>query len=225
MSINKKSLLFLIYPLSLMSYELSFHKTFGKTLVPNILSTNISISIEGNEESDISNRLNIFNETIIDIDNVKKSLGNFNIRPNYRYNSSSPKIIGYIGKLSYHIESKSTKNISDFINTITKLKENRDTSILVNGLSWKVKTSTYNKNIDSLRLESIKWIGAHSLFLSKQLNINCEIKKITINKSHPYSNYSRSNYSPMTLKSTSVPIPEVNEKKITLNTNFLLECK
>ncbi len=226
MYINKKSFLIFILPFSLFSYDLSFHKTFEKNLIPDILSSNISITIESKDESDISNRLNIFNETISDIDNVKKSLGNLNIRPNYRYNSNSPKIIGYIGKLSYHVESKSTKNISDFINIITKLKENRDTSILINGLSWKVQTKTYNKNIDSLRLKSIKWIEKHSLFLSKQLHINCEVKKITINEPRPFSNYYRSNNSPiaMSLKSSSVPIPQVNEQKITLNTSFLLEC-
>ncbi len=227
MRINKTSLLFFIFPFSLMAYELSFHKTFNKILLPDILSTNISITIEGEEENDISNRLNVFNETIIDIDTVKKSLGNFNIRPNYRYTNSSPKIIGYIGKLSYHIESKSTKNISDFINTITKLKENTDTSVLVNGLSWKVKTNTYNKSIDYLRLESIKWIGKYSLYLSKQLHINCKVKKIDINETRPFSNYSRNNYSALSVKSKSfsVPIPQVNEQKINLNTNFILECK
>ena len=159
-----------IIPMSLFAFDVEFNKTFSKELMADTLSTNVTIRIEASKEKDISKRLTKYNEEIKDNDEVERKLGNFTIRPSYKYSSNNtPKIVGYIGELRYTINSEDAKSVNDFISNINKLKNSRDTSISVSNLSWKVKDSTYTVALDILRLQAIDWAQNYANNLSKDL--------------------------------------------------------
>lgn len=217
----------MLLPMSLFAFEVEFNKKFTKELMADTLSTQLIIRIDSKVEKDISKRLTKFNEEIKDNDEVEKKLGNFTIRPSYKYNSTnSPKIIGYIGELRYTINSTDAKTINKFISDINNLKESRDTSITVSGLSWKVKDSTYNIALDILRLEAIYWGQTYASNLSKDLNKRCMIQNIKIN-SHSNIRPMRTNYALERMSSSkqSIPVPEIDRQKISINPMYVLECK
>ena len=217
----------LLLPVTLFSFEVEFNKQFSKELMADTLSANLIIRIDSSKEKDISKRLTKFNEEIKDYDEVEKKLGNFTIRPNYKYSSTNtPKITGYIGELRYVIHSTNAKSINELITNINELKEKRDTSISVSGLSWKVKDSTYNVALDILRLEAISWAQVYSSNLSKDLQKRCSVKNIRIN-SHRNIRPMRANFSAeaMSLKKQSIPVPQSNRQKISINPTYILECK
>lgn len=207
------------------AYEINFSKKFSKTLMPDILSAGLTIRIQGDNEEDISSKLEVFNEKIKANSQVAKKLGTFNIHPNFKYSSNnSPKIIDYIGQLKYTIESRNAKDINNFITSINSVKRSRKTSISVSGLSWKVKEDSYNVALDVLRLEAIYWIESHAKNLSKDLNKKCEVKNINIssyNNPRAYSS-ARMMSSPM---SKSIPVPQANNQSISINPSYKVECK
>lgn len=222
-----KSLLALALPMSLMSFEVDFNKKFTKELMADTLSTVIIIRIESGQEKDISTRLTKFNEHIKKNKQVEKKLGSFTIRPSYKYSSThTPKIVGYIGELRYTINSTKAKKINNFISEINELKEERDTSITVSNLSWKVKDDTYNVALDILRLEAITWAEVYAKNLSNDINKKCAVKNIHVN-SHRNSMPMRSNYAMEAMASakSSVPVPQANRQKISINSSYKLECK
>jgi uncharacterized protein YggE len=221
----KKLTLFLL-PLSLVAFEVNFNKEFSKELMPDTLSTDLIVRIDSDNEKDISNRLAFFNEKIKLNKEVEKKLGNYTIRPNYKYSSNNtPKITGYIGELRYKINSVKAKSINQFISSVNELKESRDTSITVSGLSWKVKNSTYNVALDILRLEAINWAQTYAKNLSEDLHKKCTVKHVNIN-TYNRPRYARTEmaYDSMA-KNASVPVPQANHQKISINPNYKLECK
>ncbi len=165
----KKSLLLTVLPLSLFSYEINFNKTFDKKLQPDILSSNIKIRIESNNESLISAKLEKFNEYIKNAKYVNKNLGVFHIKPSYKYVSNTPKVDGYLGEINYTVNSAEPKNINRFLNGLIKLKEHRDTSIVISNLMWEVKESSSIIALDFMRFEEIDWLENYTKILSKYL--------------------------------------------------------
>lgn len=226
-SIIKKSAITLLLPLSLYSFEVDFNKKFTKELMADTLSTNISIRIESDKEQDISTRLNRFNEEIKDFDDVDKKLGSFTIRPSYKYSSThTPKIIGYIGELRYTINSDNAKSIDEFITSLNKLKKQRDTSISVANLSWKVKDSTYNVALDILRLEAISWGQVYAQNLSNDIKKRCSLKNITINGyQNPRPFRTQMEVESMSMSKSTVPVPQNNRQNIIVTPNYKMECK
>lgn len=221
----KKLGLFLL-PLSLVAFEVNFNKEFSKELMPDTLSTHITIRIDSDNEQKISSRLANFNEKIKLSKEVEKKLGSYTVRPNYKYSSNNtPKITGYIGELRYKINAQKAKNINKFVGLVNDLKESRDTSITVSGLSWKVKRSTYNVALDILRLEAINWAQTYAKNLSEDLNTTCTVKNININSlSQP--RYARAQMSMDRMsKVSNVPVPQANYEKISINPTYTLECK
>jgi uncharacterized protein YggE len=183
--------------------------------------------IEDNKEKDVIERLEVFNDTIKKYKKVEKQLGNFNVRPQYQRTSNSPKIYGYKGTLNYKIEANDALNMGEFITLITSLKNNRDTSVSLNNLSWRVKEDSYNVILDLLRLESIVWAEDYAKTLSSDLKKECKVKSINL-----MNNYLRSYMEPMatlkldsSLQKENVPVPEVSQQKISMTSNYLLECK
>lgn len=209
------------------AYDINFSKSFSKKLMPDILSTNLSIRIEGDNEKDISNKLEVFNKEIKKNKVLYKKLGSYNIRPNFKYSSNnSPKITGYIGEIKYKIEATHSKDFNKFITSLNSLKQSRSTSIIITGLSWKVKEDTYNVALDILRLESIYWIETYASNLSTDLNKECEVKNINIssyNKAIAYNSVSRLRTDAR--MSDNVPIPQANNQQISIKPNYKVECK
>ncbi len=209
------------------AYDINFSKNFSKKLMPDILSTNLSIRIEGKNEQEISNKLAIFNKEIKENKVLDKKLGSYNVRPNFKYSSNnSPKITGYVGELRYKIESNNAKDINTFITSINTLKKSRSTSISVSGLSWKVKDDTYNVALDILRLESIYWIETYVNNLSKDLNKKCEVKNINISAFNRPVSYAMSrNFQGSEMISDSIPVPQANNQKISIHPIYKVDCK
>ena len=223
----KKTALFLL-PISLFAFDINFSKSFTKELMPDTLSTNITIRIESKNEQEVSNRLSLFNKEIKRNKAVEKKLGNYNIRPNFKYSSNNtPKIINYIGELRYKVNSDKAKKINQFILNLNALKSSRDTSILVSGLSWKVKEETRNIAYDILRLEAISWSETYAKNLSKDLDKKCNVKSISIGGStHPIAyRAARSEMLVNSISKASIPVPEANNQKISIHPNYVLECK
>lgn len=215
----KKSILLFI-PAFLFSYDVEFTKTFSKDLIPDILSTNFSVSIEDDKEKKVLTRLEKFNDAIKKYDKVEKKLGRFNISPVYQHSSHTPVIKGYRGTISYHIKSIDGIFIADFVEKITDLKDNRDTSVSLSDLSWKVKESTYDVTMDILRLEAINWAENYTKILSKDINKDCMLKSINFS-----NNGFIQNNQIVALRSAEMIMPEKSEESIKLTANYKMECK
>jgi hypothetical protein len=218
-------LLFLI-PVFAFSFEVEFNKKFSHELAHDTLTTNLVITITDDTEILVSERLEVFNNKIKSYNEIERKLENFNIRPKYRYSSNAPKVIGYLGELRYKVNSSKARYIDEFISEITKLKENRDTTIALNNLSWTVRKDTYNVTLDLLRLKSITWIQNYAKNLSNDINKECSVKNIVVNTTSqliPYNN--KAVYSSSSISNKSIPVPEANQEKIKINPRYILECK
>lgn len=217
----------ILLPISLLSFEVNFNKRFTKLLQPDVLNTDIFVKIESDNEKKIAKKLNLFNDYIKKTKYLSKRLGHLFIRPTFRYSSNAPIIAGYIGEIQYNIQSEQPKDINQFISGLIDLKDNRDTSIVISDLKWKIKESTKNVSIDLLRFEAISWIQTYTTNLSIDLNKECELKTINI---RPYekSTYNGSNkrsYDSISGKKSSIPIPEITNQDIHIDVNYSLECK
>lgn len=222
-----KRFLFLLIPFYVFAYEIEFSKSFTKDLMPNILGVSVSIIIEDSKEELVIKRLEHFNENIKEYNKVEKQLGTFNIRPQYQRSSNSPKIYGYRGELSYKVETTNALHMGEFISMITSLKEDRDTSVTLNNLSWRVKEDSYNTILDLLRLESINWGENYAKELSGDLKKECKIKSINLsnNSMHTYRESAATLQFDSSSQKGNLPIPEILQQKILIMTNYKLECK
>lgn len=223
----RNKILLVLLPLSLFSFEVNFSKSFNKELIPDTLTTNITIRVNGDNENKISNKLDKFNEVIKDNDEVEKRRGSLSVRPNYKYSSNNiPKINGYVGYLSYKVNSTSADKINTFINSITRIKKDRDTSITISNLTWRVKEDTKSVAKDIIRLEATHWALDYARNLSSDLRKKCRLEKISLNANR-INPMSRSlSVKAMTNKSFSkVPAPQISGEKISSLANFIFECK
>ncbi|MGB0990798.1 MAG: hypothetical protein ACPGUI_08265, partial [Halarcobacter sp.] len=91
-------------------------------------------------------------------------------------------------------------------------------------VSWIISQDLQEKSLDALRINVIKWIGNYSNTLSSSLNKKCEIKNININRSA--QNFLRAEAAGLASMKTSSDIaPVSSDKEISINPNFILECK
>ncbi len=216
----------LLVPVFAFSFEIEFNKKFYHELPHDTLSAYITVTITDDNEIIVGERLEVFNQKIKSLDKVERKLGTFNIRPKYRHSTSTPRVSGYIGELRYKVNSRKARFMDEFISEITKLKRNRDTNVSVSSLSWSVKEDTYNVTLDLLRLEAINWVSQYSKNLSKDLNKECSVKKIDINKTMPMMPLNnRAVYSSIETSTKSIPVPESNQEKIVINPHYVMECK
>lgn len=220
-----KYLSFLFIPILAFSFELEFKKSFSHELPHDVLSTKISITITDDTEAEVSQRLDVFNQKIKSFDKVEKEFGSFSISPEYKHYKINPKINGYKGILSYKINSHKAKHMNDFIVTITKLKQNRDTTVKVSSLAWSVKEDTYNVAMDLLRLKAIDWINRYIRNLSKDVDGECSIKKIIINNKSDLVMKQKTLYASVDSSRESIPVPKAELEKITINPTYFVECK
>lgn len=222
-----KRFLVLLLPFLLSAYEINFSKKFTKDLIPNVLGADISVIIEDKKEKTVIERLEVFNTAIKEYKKVEKQLGTFNIRPQYQRTSNSPKIYGYIGTLNYKIETTDALNMGEFISLLTSLKDNRDTSVSLNNLSWRVKDDSYNVILDLLRLESINWVENYAKVLSADLKKECKVQSINLlnNLLHTYREPMAVLKLDSSLQRENVPVPEISQQKIFITTDYKMECK
>ncbi len=213
-----------IYVLGL---EISFNKEFAKQITPDKLSTYITITVNKEEEIEISPILNKFNKYITSIDEVEKIGGNFSISPKYKYNKGNSIIIGYNGSLRYQIYSQNPKTINSFIKKLLNLKDDSDVSISVASLNWIVSKSKYSQIIDELRLKSIIWSKQYAIKLSHEMSAVCKVKAVNINSTNfiPLYRQQASTYRVSNSMPSDIPVPKATKNTISLKPTYLLECK
>jgi len=223
----KKKLLSIlpILPSLLLSYELEFSKSFSKNIQNDKLNTNISINIDSKEIEFINEKIEFFQDFINDDQTVTKKNGNYNLVPQYSYHNKKQKFIGYRGSLDYVIETPKYEDLNKFVDDINSIKNNmnsRKVKVSVSNLRWVVSRELYEKNIDTMRIESIKWVKNYI----EKIDDECSIKNISINKNYQSYNTHRYAKNVMMDSSPSMKIsPSQTKQSIALNTNYKLLCK
>jgi len=231
----KKSLLLVLLfllPSALLSYEISFNKKFSKSISGDLLTTFVNIKVEDKNEIVINQKIEEFNKFIKKYNKVEKKNGNFTLSPKYKYTKNTQVFVGYIGSLRYKIESKSAKNLNKFINTLITIKEkneSKSTKLSFSNISWRLSKNLSASSIDELRISAITWIEAYSNSLTTTLSKDCNVKKINIdNVMQQYGrNYrmAESSLGLVSSKKVSNVTPVNSNQEITINPNFVLECK
>ena len=113
----------LLIPILGFSYEVNFNKSFSKIVNPDLLTTNISISVEKKDESKINSEIERFNDFFKKTNDVSLKNGSFTLSPKYKYHDNKQEFLGYIGNLRYIIESKNAKDLNDFIDKLISIKD------------------------------------------------------------------------------------------------------
>ena len=97
----------------------------------------------------------------------------------------------------------------------------------ISNVSWKTSDNLENKSFDELRLEAINWIDGYAKTLSSQVSKYCEVSKINIFETNTGNVvYARSEMAYSGMSKSMADIAPINsEQNITINPNFILECK
>jgi len=220
----------LLLPIFGFSYEVNFNKSFSKVVNPDLLTTNITINIEKKDESKVNSEIEKFNDFLKKTNDVTLKNGSFTLSPKYKYHDNKQEFLGYIGSLRYSAESKNAKDLNTFMDKLISIKESiksEDVKLNISNVSWNISDDLQNKSFDALRLESINWVESYAKSLSSQVSKYCEVSKINISESNNGNVvYARAEmaYSGM-LKMATDLAPISSEQKITINPNFVLECK
>ena len=230
--VGKKSIFIaaLLLPILGFSYELNFNKSFTKVVNPDLLTTNITISVEKKDENKVNGEIEKFNDFLKKTSDVTLKNGSFTLSPKYKYHDNKQEFLGYIGSLRYSAESKNAKDLNTFMDKLISIKESiksEDVKLNISNVSWNISDDLQNKSFDALRLESINWVESYAKSLSSQVSKYCEVSKINISESNNGNVvYARAEmaYSGM-LKMAADVAPISSEQNITINPNFVLECK
>lgn len=220
----------LLLPIFGFSYEVNFNKSFSKVVNPDLLTTNITINIEKKDENKVNSEIEKFNDFFKKTNDVSLKNGSFTLSPKYKYHDNKQEFLGYIGSLRYSAESKNAKDLNTFMDKLISIKESiksEDVKLNISNVSWNISDDLQNKSFDALRLESINWVESYAKSLSSQVSKYCEVSKINISESNNGNVvYSRAEmaYSGM-LKMAADVAPISSEQNITINPNFVLECK
>lgn len=220
----------LLFPIFGFSYEVNFNKSFSKVVNPDLLTTNITINIEKKDENKVNSEIEKFNDFFKKTNDVTLKNGSFTLSPKYKYHDNKQEFLGYIGSLRYSAESKNAKDLNTFMDKLISIKESiksEDVKLNISNVSWNISDDLQNKSFDALRLESINWVESYAKSLSSQVSKYCEVSKINISESNNGNVvYSRAEmaYSGM-LKMAADVAPISSEQNITINPNFVLECK
>lgn len=227
---KKRIFLALILPILGFSYELNFNKSFSKVVNPDLLTTTIIVSVEKKDENKVNAEIEKFNDLIKKTNNVTLKNGSFTLSPKYKYYDNKQEFIGYVGNLRYSAESKNAKELNSFMDSLTSLKDSiksDDVKLNISNVAWNISDDLQNKSFDALRFEAITWIDSYAKTLSGQVAKFCEVSKINIFESNTGNVvYARAEMAYSTMaKSVANVAPISSEQNITINPNFILECK
>ncbi|PRM98878.1 SIMPL domain-containing protein [Aliarcobacter cryaerophilus] len=229
----KKILATVIFlPILAFSYEINFNKSFSKVVNPDLLTTNINISVEKKDEKSVNIEIEKFNTFLKNTKNITIKNTNYNLTPKYDYENNKSIFKGFIANTRFQAESKEAKEINDFLDDLLALKDSfksDDIKVNISNLSWDISENLQNKNIDELRIDVLLWIGNYTKELSNKIGKKCEVKNVNINEDFNYPTFKNrvmSSSLDMVNKSESINISPINtEEIIKINTNFVLDCK
>lgn len=209
---------------SLSAYSLQFSKPFEIELKPDILSTHIAVTVLKPTEKESLLKLSTFSSFISAYLDVEKRGGNYSIHPEYKYENNRRYKSGYRGNMSYQISAKKPDDLNTFIANLHDKKSDFDVDISISSVSWILSKEQRQGKMDLLRLDAIKWINTYASLLSSELQSSCTVTKVTIDSPRnvypaPVMMESRS------LQSDTVPTPEQDSQKLSIQPQFELECK
>ena len=219
-----------ILPIMSFSYELNFNKGFSKVVNPDLLTTSIDVSIQKKDENAVNIEIEKFNNFIKKTTNVTLKNGSFTLSPKYKYYDNKQEFVGYIGNIRYTAESSSAKDLNEFMDKLISIKEKAnsdETKLNISNVSWKTSDNLENKSFDELRLEAINWIDGYAKTLSSQVSKYCEVSKINIFETNTGNVvYARAEMASLGMSKMAADVaPISSEQNITINPNFILECK
>lgn len=226
---KKLILIFCSILLNLSAYELNFNKNFSKSVSPDKLATYINVIVEKKVEREVNFEIEKFNDFIKENDLVKFKDGRYTLSPRYTYTNNKQKFIGYVGNLNYKIETQNAKNINNFISQLIDIKDrinSDDVKLNISNINWEISEELYDLSFEDLRFEAIKWASEYAKELSKKISKNCEILKININsvnRNNIY--YARDSIVASSMKLSADVTPANTDENITINPNFMMECK
>ena len=219
-------------PILAFSYEINFNKSFSKVVNPDLLTTNINISVEKKDEKSVNIEIEKFNTFLKNTKNITIKNTNYNLTPKYDYENNKSIFKGFIANTRFFIESKEPKEVNNFLADLMALKDSLksdDIKINISNLSWEISENLQNKSIDELRVDVLLWIGNYTKELSNKIGKKCEVKNVNINEDFNYpasKTRMMSSSSDMVNRSESINISPINtEEIIKINTNFILDCK
>ena len=220
----------LLLPVLGFSYELNFNKSFTKVVNPDLLTTNITISVEKKDENKVNGEIEKFNDFLKKTSDVTLKNGSFTLSPKYKYHENKQEFLGYVGNLRYTAESKNAKDLNGFMDKLISIKENiksEEVKLNISNVSWKTSDDLENKSFDELRLEAINWIDSYAKTLSSQVSKYCEVSKINIFETNTGNVvYARAEMASLGISKMAADVaPISSEQNITINPNFILECK
>jgi len=217
----------LLLPIASFSYEVSFNKKFTKLVIPDVLSTYVSIDIENKSEDFINQHIEKFNKYIKYNKAITKKNGKFTISPKYKYFKNTQEFLGYIGTLRYVIRSENAKDLNKFINDLINLEDSVDrkkVKLRISNVSWNTSFELHNISIDSLRIDAIKWIDDYAKSLKTTLGKDCIVRSISINESN-HQLLRAVNNEAYSSRRVSDIAPVNSSEEISIEPNYLLECK
>lgn len=219
-------------PILAFSYEINFNKSFSKVVNPDLLTTNINISVEKKDEKSVNIEIEKFNTFLKNTKNITIKNTNYNLTPKYDYENNKSIFKGFIANTRFIIESKDPKEVNNFLADLMALKDSfksNDIKVNISNLSWEISENLQNKSIDELRVDVLLWIGNYTKELSNKIGKKCEVKNVNINEDFNYpasKTRMMSSSSDMVNRSESINISPINtEEIIKINTNFILDCK
>ena len=219
-------------PILAFSYEINFNKSFSKVVNPDLLTTNINISVEKKDEKSVNIEIEKFNTFLKNTKNITIKNTNYNLTPKYDYENNKAIFKGFIANTRFLAESKEANEINHFLSDLMALKDSfksNDIKVNISNLSWEISENLQNKSIDELRVDVLLWIGNYTKELSNKIGKKCEVKNVNINEDFNYpasKTRMMSSSSDMVNRSESINISPINtEEIIKINTNFILDCK
>lgn len=210
----------IIFSISLFGVTINFSKPFELELKPNTLQAQISVMVTKSSEKEAAKLLGKFSTFIDSATEVEKKGGNYNIYPQYNYEDNKRYKSDYIGRINYHISSKSPEKLNSFIADLYAQKSDNRTNISTSSIMWVMSEDMKSGKIDGLRLDAILWADKYALSLSKSLSKKCEVKKISFDNSDNFEYVSSARMSKL-----SAPVPTQDLQKISIKPSFELECK
>lgn len=222
-----------LLPILAFSYELNFNKSFSKVVSPDILSTNVTVIVEKQDESSVNEQIEKFNSFIKSVKYVTIKNGNYRLSPRYNYRNDIQEFKGFSGYLRYVIQSKEAKDINKFISELISIKDkakSTDIKLDISAIVWEVSPTLQDKSFDELRFEAISWVENYSNSLASEFSKKCEVKNINIDgfiSNMPMLRYDSVATSKAQILNESVTnvTPMSSEQNITINPRFILECR
>ncbi len=213
-----------ISAISLSAYTINFDKHFDLELKPDTLTTHINITTIKPSEKEVLQKLTTFSTFISGYKDVEKKGGNYSVNPEYRYENNQRYKNGYRGNMHYQISTKKSEEMNTFISNLHDKKKDFDVDISISNVSWQLSPVQKEGQEEKLRLQAFHWINDYAKQLSTELKTTCSVSKISLNA--PQFNYPRApRMEAKSMVADSVPTPEQDSQKISINPHFELECK